>query len=74
MGDLTNEKCDAIVNTVGEGKDIGPLFNAIINKGGPQILIDFKKHNHGHPISWTHGYQLPAGYVLHAKIPPYDSK
>lgn len=66
-GNLTEEASEVIVNTVGEG--IGPLFHSILQIGGPQILVDFKRHNKGDPVSWTRGYRLQAEYVFHARVP-----
>lgn len=77
MGDITQEKVDAIVNAANSKlAGGGGVDGAIHRAGGPQIMAECKKYP-GCPTGFaviTSGGKLSAHYVIHAVGPYYSGK
>ncbi len=79
LGDLTEERVDAIVNAANSRlKHGGGVAGVISRRGGPSIRLEsddwVRQHgpvSHAEP-AYTSGGNLPARYVIHAVGPVWD--
>jgi O-acetyl-ADP-ribose deacetylase (regulator of RNase III) len=77
-GDITKEQVDAVVNAANRAmRGGGGVDGAIHGAAGPGLLEECKERfPHGQQTGdagWTHGYQLPATWVIHVVGPNYNA-
>jgi Ca-activated chloride channel homolog len=76
IGDLTDESTDAIVNSTNRGLfGTTGVDGAIHRRGGAELTAAARAVggvDHGHAV-FTHGFGLPAKYVIHTATTPWKA-
>jgi Ca-activated chloride channel homolog len=76
MGDITDERLDAIVTSTNKGLfGTQGVDGAVHRRGGPELTAAARRIGVvelGHAV-FTHGFDLPARYVIHTSTSPWSA-